>query len=196
MSASLRYTTSDLEGLPTIDGVRYEIIDGDLYVSRQPDWHHQYTCNEISAELRDWNRRTGAGVAFQAPGVIFAQDQNAAPDVVWISRARLATIVDAAGHLRAAPELVVEVLSPGADNEQRDRELKLKLYSRQGVREYWIVDWQLQTVQVYRRAQAALELVATLMDDDRLTSPLLPGFACPISTLWAPAIERGGAPTE
>lgn len=188
MGTSLRYTTADLRGLPAIDGVRYEIIDGDLYVARQPDWRHQYACNEISAELRNWSRQSGAGIALQAPGIVFASDDNAAPDVVWISQARLPHIFDAGGHLRAAPELVVEVLSPGADDEQRDRELKLKLYSRQGVREYWIVDWQLRTVQVHRRAGLALELVATLADRDVLTSPLLPGFSCPLSTIWAPVV--------
>jgi Uma2 family endonuclease len=95
---------------------------------------------------------------------------------------------DDAGHLRAAPELVVEVLSPGAANERRDREKKLALYSRQGVEEYWIVDWRARAVEVHRREGAALRLAATLRDDDQLTSPLLPGFACPISQLWPPAL--------
>ena len=185
---TLRYTTSDLECLPAIDGVRYEIIAGDLYVSRQPDWHHQYVSGRLSWALHDWNNRAGAGLPIEAPGIIFASDDNVAPDVVWISRARLPHIFNSGGHLRAAPELVIEVLSPGADNERRDRELKLKLYSRQGVQEYWIVDWQLQSVQVYRRAQAALELVGTLAGQDVLTSPLLPGFACPLPTLWPPVI--------
>ena len=96
--------------------------------------------------------------------------------------------MDDAGHFVAAPELVVEVLSPGSRNERRDRELKLKLYSRQGVREYWIVDWQRREVQVYRREDAALRLVATLASDDTLASPLLPGFACPVADLWPPAV--------
>ena len=188
MSTSLRYTTSDLEGLPTIDGVRYEIIDGELYVSKSLDWHHQFVSSQIWRALQDWSDQTGAGLAILAPGVVFAPDDNVVPDVVWISQARLPHIFTASGHLRAAPELVVEVLSPGADNERRDRELKLKLYSRQGVQEYWLIDWQLQTVQVYRRADGVLTLIATLIDQDLLTSPLLPGFACPLPRIWAPAV--------
>ena len=182
--ASLRHTSRDLECLPDVDGVRYEIIDGDLHVSKQPQWHHQYACTRITVALQLWSDQTGAGAAVQAPGLIFAEDDDVAPDVVWISRARLASGLDEAGHLRVAPELIVEVLSPGATNERRDRELKLTLYSRQGVREYWIVDWRHRTVQVFRREQAALRLVATLGDDDMLTSPLLPGFACAVSSLW------------
>ena len=187
MSTVPRYTTTDLEGFPSIDGVRYEIIDGDLYVSRQPDWHHQYAGGEIFAELRAWSLLTSAGVAIQAPGVIFAADDNVAPDIVWVARERLDGLFDEAGHLRAAPALAVEILSPGAENERRDRDVKLKLYSRQGVQEYWIVDWRQQTVQVYRRELMQLRLIATLTEQDVLTSPLLPGFSCPLLGLWAPA---------
>lgn len=188
MSTSLRYSSSDLEGLPDIDGVRYEIIDGELHVSKQPDWHHQYACDRVSLALHLWNDDTGAGLPVSAPGVIFAEDDDVAPDIAWIGRERLANAFDQAGHLRVAPDLVVEVLSPGPKNERRDRELKLKLYSRQGVREYWIVDWRNRMVQVFRREQAALRLVATLEGEDILTSPLLPGFACPASSLWGPAL--------
>ena len=78
----------------------------------------------------------------------------------------------------------VEILSPGAANERRDREAKLKLYSRRGVLEYWIVDWQARQVEVYRREELALRLVATLYATDTLASPLLPGFACEVATLF------------
>ena len=116
--------------------------------------------------------------------MIFADDDDVAPDVVWISRERLAVTLDQTGHLHTAPELVVEVLSPGSANERRDREVKLKLYSRRGVNEYWIVDWQQRKVEVYRRQQMALHLLATLYAIATLTSPLLPGFACPVVTLF------------
>jgi Uma2 family endonuclease len=181
-----RYTTADLEGLPTLDGVRYEIIDGDLYVSRPTDWRHQYTGGEIFGPLQGWSQQTGAGLALLAPGIVFASDDSVAPDLVWIARERLPGLFDEAGHLRAAPTLVAEILSPGAENERRDREMKVKLYSRQGVQEYWIIDWRQQTVQVYRREQAQLRLQLTLLGQDVLTSPLLPNFACPLPGLWAP----------
>ena len=187
MNTRLRFTSRDLESLPE-DGRLYEVIDGELHVSRQPHWHHQYICLQLGVALQAWSRATGAGVANLAPGVIFAEDDDVVPDVVWMSRARRASVVDADGKVRAAPELVVEVLSPGGANEQRDREFKLKLYSRQGVLEYWIVDWRARTVQVFRREQAALQLAATLYSEDALTSPHLPGFACPVADLWEPAL--------
>jgi Uma2 family endonuclease len=166
------------------DGKRYEIIDGELYMSRQPHWHHQRACGKLFAALEAWSMQTGAGEANLAPGVIFADDDDVAPDVVWISQARRTAILGSEGHLHAAPELVIEVLSPGSTNERRDREVKLKLYSRRGVLEYWIVDWRTQQVAIYRREQLALHLVATLYATDTLTSPLLPGFGCQVAALF------------
>src|SRR5205085_1491121 len=139
--AMLRWTSQDLELLPE-DGKRYEIIDGELYVSKQPHWHHQRVCFRLGFALEAWSQQTKIGEVNLAPGVIFAADDDVAPDMVWVSRDRLANALDAGGHLHAAPELVVEVLSPGLTNERRDREAKLKLYSRRGVLEYWIVDWR------------------------------------------------------
>jgi Uma2 family endonuclease len=183
MSTARRWTSADLAGLPD-DGKRYEIIDGELYISQQTYWYHQRACGRIFAALDVWSRQTGAGEANLAPGVIFADDDDVAPDVVWISQARRAMALGPEGHLHAAPELAVEVLSPGGANERRDREAKLKLYSRRGVLEYWIVDWRTQQIEIYRREQLALRLVATLYATDTFTSPLLPGFVCQVAMLF------------
>jgi Uma2 family endonuclease len=183
------FTSADLKKFPDIPGVRYEIIDGELYVSRQPTLGHQFAVGETFGELRTWNRQTRAGWVFGEPGLVFAEDQDVAPDVVWISRERLPEAQDEKGHLRLAPELVVEVLSPGPANELRDRQLKLSLYARRGVQEYWIVDWIHHVVEVYRHDGADLQLVSTLGAADTLTSPLLPGFALPVAHLWSPSLR-------
>jgi Uma2 family endonuclease len=132
MTTSLRWTSADLEVLPD-DGKHYEIVDGELYVSRPPHWDHQMVSGQIFALLQSWSLETGAGRASIAPGV---KDDDVAPDVVWASAARLAMALAADGKLYAPPELAVEVLSPGPVNERRDRDAKLKLYSRHGVAEY------------------------------------------------------------
>ena len=178
-----RFTSSDLPQMPE-DGNRYEIIAGELYVSRQPRVEHQYTCNQLQYFLTQWNQQAHLGIVLPAPGVIFAEDDDVAPDVIWISRGRLEESLDKAGHLHAAPELVVEVLSPGRANEFRDREAKLDLYSRRGVEEYWIASFMQRFVEVYRREGGVLQLVNTLRDLDTLESPLLPGFSCQVSSLF------------
>ncbi|MEG4913929.1 MULTISPECIES: Uma2 family endonuclease [unclassified Microcoleus] len=184
ISDKVRWTTADLELLPD-NGDRYEIIDGELFVTWAAHWNHQEVCANICMELKTWSQKTGLGESVISPGVIFTDVDCVIPDVVWVSNERLPILLDEAGHLTAAPELVVEVLSLGADNERRDRDLKLRLYSVRGVQEYWIVNWRLQQIEVYRREQASLRLSATLLSNDELTSPLLPGFSCSVAQIFA-----------
>ncbi len=191
MAQQVRWTTSDLELLPESSN-RYEIIDGDLYVTRAPNWRHQTAITNTAAELREWSISSQLGIAIPMPGIIFSDADNVIPDLIWISHDRLALIEDEAGHFTAAPELIVEVLSFGKENEKRsclrhgfaERETKLKLYSTRGVQEYWILNWQLQQAEIYRREQAVLSLFATLNASDRLTSPLLPEFSCLVSRFF------------
>src|SRR5205814_7294110 len=99
--------TADLELLPDpLDDTRYEIIDGQLHVAGQPSLEHQYAADQACAALRAWSSRTGRGFAFSAPGIIFAADDNVAPDVIWISNERLRTARGDDGKLHEAPELV------------------------------------------------------------------------------------------
>lgn len=163
---------------------RYEIINGELLVTRALHILHQSAGGNIHFELEAWSRQTQLGKPYQTPGVIFSPNDAVIPDVVWISKERLVNGIDEAGHLVITPELMVEILSPGERNEQRDKEFKLKLYSLYGVQEYWIVNWQLQTMEVYRRSDAQLELVGTLLSKDSLQSPILPGFLMPMERVF------------
>lgn len=182
---AIRWTTRDLDAMPDDGGwKRYEIIDGELFVTRAPHIRHQGAAGKLHVRLETWSEMTGLGSTFQAPGVIFSPTDAVIPDVVWISRERLANGIDESGHLIVAPEIVIEILSPGDLNEQRDKEVKLKLYSLHGVQEYWIVNWQLKTLEVYRHTAGQLRMVATLLDRDVLTSPLLPGFSTEIAQVF------------
>jgi Uma2 family endonuclease len=183
ISDRVRWTTADLELLPD-NGTRYEIIDGELFMTRAPRWKHQRTADRICAILNGWSDETKLGEATTTPGIIFSEVDNVIPDVVWASYERLEALLDETEHLTGAPELIVEVLSPGAANERRDREVKLKLYASQGVQEYWIVNRPLQQVQVYRREQGTLKLALTLFANDEISSPLLPGFCCVVSRFF------------
>lgn len=179
----VRWTIYDLAIFDGDRANRYEIIDGELFVTRAPDWKHQAVCGRIVTRLNNWSDQRELGQAAINPGIIFSESDHVIPDVVWATHGRLEQLLDDAGHLTAAPELVVEVLSPGKTNETRDREAKLKLYSVRGVLEYWIVNFREHCVEVYRRENAALKLVATLYSQDELTSPILPGFSCLVSQL-------------
>lgn len=177
------WTLPDLELLPD-DGSRYEIIDGELYVSKQPDMQHQIVCGNVFFLLQSWSNSTQTGIAIFEPGIIFTNDNAVVPDVVWISNERFITALQADGKFHSCPELVVESLSPGVENERRDREIKLRLYSRRGAKEYWVVNWQERSLEVYQRQEGLLELVKTLDETDTLQSPLLPGFSCRVGQFF------------
>ena len=184
VEATAHWTIADVELLSHEEGKRYEIIEGELFVSTQPHWDHQGVCDNIVIELALWARASGNGQVRSAPGLIFDEENAVAPDVVWVSAERLKLVRGEDGKLHDAPDLVVEVLSPGAANARRDREAKLRLYSTRGVREYWIADWQAKSLQIYRREQALLKLAVTLFENDELTSPLLPGFKVKLARLF------------
>ncbi|NEP00501.1 MAG: Uma2 family endonuclease [Symploca sp. SIO2E9] len=182
-SEQVRWTVADLELFPE-DGKRYEIIDGKLIVTRAPHWKHQEVTGNVYGKLQAWSLQTGKGRAAIAPGIIFSETDSVIPDVVWASNQRLEESLDESGHLTNAPELTIEVLSKSNKDRQRDFELKLKLYSIQGVQEYWILDYQKQEIKVYRRQQAVLKLAMTLFVQDILTTLLLPGFSCVVEDLF------------
>lgn len=180
----IAWTVRDLPFLPQNESVNYEIIDGELFVTRSPHRLHQRTCVKLARYLDVWSENSGLGETIIAPGVIFSDLDSVIPDVVWLSQEKLANIEDDAGHLLGAPELVIEVLSSGKNNETRDREAKLKLYSLYGVREYWICDRFNQQVSIYRRENTRLVLVTTLLKNDAIESPLLPDFNCLVENLY------------
>ena len=106
---------------------------------------------------------------------------------MWVSHARRAALEQADDKLHGGPELVVEGPVCPAD-ARRDRELKVGLYGRRGVDEYWLLDPAPRTVSVYRQSDDALVLVAVLDAQATLTSPMLPGFAAPVASLFPASI--------
>ena len=176
-----RWTTADLERFPDTDDLRYEIIDGELHVTKAPNSYHQVVAGRITAALDDWSVATGNGLAIAAPGIILEDDDNIIPDAVWISSERLAAGMRLDGKIQEMPEQVVEVLSHGTANVQRDRDEKPAVYARQGVLEYWLVDWPRRTLEIYRsNGSGSFQFIRTLTESELLRSPLLPGFEYPI----------------
>jgi Uma2 family endonuclease len=188
ITAQICWTSADLDLLPATEGTRYEIIKGELFMTRAPHWRHQEVCGKFFSKLDQWAEVSSLGRVGLAVGILFSESDNVIPDVVWISDQRYSELIDQAGHLSGAPELVIEVLSEGMENQRRDRQAKLKLYSTRGVSEYWLVDWHTQQIEDYCREHNVqdpgqhpmLRLSATLFADDNLTSPLLPNFNCPV----------------
>ncbi len=117
------------------------------------------------------------------PGLILTELSGVIPDMVFFRHERSQDIISGE-RLTGAPDIVVEILSPGAENIRRDRIAKRQLYARHGVAEYWMVDSEKRTLEVYRLQSGSLELVATLKDEDEVSSPFLPGFTCAASRIF------------
>lgn len=182
---STRLTIDDLQGYPEGDGNRYELIEGALHVTTQPNLEHQVVSDAVCELLRVWNRTSRlGGLAVSAPGIILAADEAFAPDVVWYGKERLASHRRPDGKFYGPPDLAVEVLSKGTKNEKRDRQLKPARYAFWGVREYWLVDRFARQVVVHRPQGDHYAVVARLGEADTLTSSLLPGFTCTVAELF------------
>ena len=145
------------------DGNRYEAIGGELYVTPPPRVSHQRIAMNLVAALLPLLKQAGRGELFFAPvGVEFpATREGVQPDILFVSNERLDIVGE--DWLRGPPDLVIEILSPST--AARDRNIKRKLYRRQGVAEYWIVDPVARTVEVWNYAAGATE---PLVLSDRL----------------------------
>jgi Uma2 family endonuclease len=175
-------TVDDLDAMPE-DSNRYEVIEGELFVSRAPGLPHQIVSGNIQYQLRDFLDKNPIGRVIATPGLIFSQYSGVIPDLVFYSHDRGKEII-ANDRLNAAPEIVIEILSSGRENISRDRVAKRQLYAKHAVSEYWIVDSENRSVEVYRLANQSLELADMLSDNDEITSPSLPGFGCPLSKIF------------
>lgn len=175
-------TVEDLLALPDDDN-RYELIEGELIASRNPALKHQRILINLATALKIYLDQNPIGEVFPNPGVIFDKHNSVIPDVVFLTREQLAR-VGSEPHVHEAPALAVEIVSPGRENARRDRVMKLQVYGKFGVGEYWIVDPEARSVEIYRLKEGALALVAALTGDDELTSPALPGFGCRLDRIF------------
>ena len=175
-------TVYDLVALPE-DGNRYELIEGELCRSEPLTLTHQHVCGNTLYVICTYLQTNPIGEVIMAPGLIFSEVSSVIPDLVFFTRERGREIISN-DYLRAAPELVIEVLSPGRENISRDRIAKRQLYAKYGVKEYWIADSENRSVEIYRLTDKGLELAAMLRLGDEITSPLLPGFSCSLSKIF------------
>ena len=80
---------------------------------------------------------------------------------------------------------MIEILSPGKENRDRDLLVKRQLYAKYGISEYWVVDRENRLVEVYRLRGARLESVASLREGDQVTTPLLPDLRLDVTAIFS-----------
>lgn len=184
MASNIKHlmTVADLDAFPD-DGNRYELIEGELFVSCAPGLPHQLVLTNLVTEFAIYLRQNPVGIAVPGPGAVFSNYDAVIPDLVFASKQRLESIV---GNDRfvAAPDLVIEIVSPGKENRTRDHIAKRRLYGKYGVQEYWIVDRENMSVTIFQLTSKTLTQVRIAKDGDEITSPLLPGFMLPVASIF------------
>jgi Uma2 family endonuclease len=177
------YRRRDYEALP--DEPRCELIFGRIYVSPSPSPLHQAILLALAHALEAAAFETG-GLLFVAPLDTFLADHSVVqPDVLYISAARRSILQE---RIEGAPDLLMEILSPGM--ARRDRYEKLLLYAQSGVREYWIVDPQEQWIQFLGNEDG--RFVVTVPTGGKYHSQALPEISLDVTTFWREVDRRLG----
>ena len=184
----VRLTYDDFLLFPD-DGKRHELIDGVHYVTPSPRLRHQDLVGRLHFEFLLYLREhPEAGRVFMAPlDVVMSFHDIVVPDLVFIAGDQTGIMTEA--NIQGAPALVVEVLSKRT--RKRDVQIKRRLFEQRGVREYWLVDPELDTVQVLRLSpEQRLVRVEELTAEDggTLSTPLLPGCGIDVRTLFRPTL--------
>lgn len=175
------FTYEDYKLLP--EDRRYEIVEGELLVTPAPNARHQGIVVRLILRLAAFVEAAELGKVLPAPtDVILANESVVQPDLLFVVRERQG-IIDPAGGVHGAPDLVVEILSPSTAS--RDQVVKRKLYGRYGVREYWIVDPVAQSVEVLISGQGGLETWRVFAAGASVVSPLISGLSLSVDYLFA-----------
>lgn len=160
-----------------------ELWNGELQMSPSPSFYHQDIIDRFHDALKGWVRARGLGKTCVAPmDMILTQSNVAQPDVLFIAKDRLSIIQD---RVRGAADLVAEIISP--TSRQRDRIEKRDLYEQHGIREYWMIDPDAQTVEVLTLENGEYRLAGRWRPGETARSVLLAGFELPVNALFLPA---------
>lgn len=175
------WTYEDYARLPD-NGFRYEVIDGGLLMSPAPLMGHQMISAALLAALRSHVRRHRLGLVVAAPVDVQLGDRATPvqPDLVFVARERLAIV--GRERIEGPPDLVVEILSPAT--AARDRGLKFDLYAASGVREYWLVDPDELSLEVYVLRGRAYAPLGLYRPDETAASEVLPDLKLKVKAVF------------
>lgn len=177
----IRFKAEDIWDVPD-DQYRYEVIDGELFMTPAPSWGHQRHLHKLDFRLTEWVYPHGLGEVVQGPvGVMLDEETGIQPDLIYVSRERMGIISDRG--VEGPPDLVVEVLSPST--EARDRGIKMRRYAAAGVPHYWLLNLKARSLEPYRLGERGYESLGTFGPGSVFRPELFPGLEIAIDDLWA-----------
>ncbi|HXL80154.1 MAG TPA: Uma2 family endonuclease [Pyrinomonadaceae bacterium] len=175
-------TVAQLDACPD-DNNRYELVGGELFVSRAPGIPHQRVLQNLQIALIDYLRTNPIGILVPGTGMILSDYDAVIPDLAFVRNERWDEVVTGEKFTRAV-DLVIEIISPGKENRERDLTVKRQLYAKYGVKEYWIVDSENSSALIFRLREQTLEEIVVVSADEEITSPLLPGFQLKVKAIF------------
>src|SRR5712692_6954734 len=177
-----KLTYAHLQAMPN-DGKRYELLDGEVYMTPSPTTQHQRLVGRLYLLLHEFGQRTGSGEVLFAPLDVVFDDRNVVqPDLLFVRSERRTTITPA--FVAGPPDLVIEVLSPS--NAAYDREKKLPVYARAGVPEIWYIDPPTETLEILSlSSDRRYTRVALGQKEGKIASAAFPDLAVDLRSLFA-----------
>jgi Uma2 family endonuclease len=181
LNPKVKFTYEDYRTAP--DDKRYELLEGELIMVPAPSFAHQQISSNLEFILQKFVRQHDLGIVLFAPfDVVLSEERVFQPDILFVSKERL-SIINPQNIRGAAPDLVVEILSPST--AERDRFYKRAIYARYSVKEYWIADPETKTVEVTKLGEKDLETVGIYGESESLKSPLLKGLLIDLSEVFS-----------
>lgn len=174
------WTYEDYARLPN-NGMRYEVIEGDLYMSPAPRSIHQRIIARLYGYLWDYLKDQSVGEALFAPidVILPGLASPVQPDLLFIAHNRLDIIKEK--FIEGIPDLIVEILSPG--NPALDWRTKFRVYAQAGVREYWIIDPDTCIIEINVLRGQAYAPLGSFGPGEQTRSEVLADFSLSVSDI-------------
>jgi Uma2 family endonuclease len=158
----------------------FELWDGEIVMAPSPFFDHQEVVFRVARWLHAWVSERHLGKVVTAPvDMVLSPHRVFQPDIVFIAQGRLGIIRKA---IHGPVDLAVEVISLGSRN--RDRIEKRDIYEQYGIKEYWLIDPEAQTVDVLSLENDRYRLIVRATGEQVASSRLLPGFECRASDVF------------
>ena len=182
MSTTSQVTAADLLALPTGMGQRYELVLGELRVMSPSGWRHGNVVSNLHVIVASYVQQKNLGKMFGAEtGFRLARNPDTvrAPDCAFISKQNLPDAMPQEAFWPGAPDLAVEVLSPGDRTGEVGE--KIEAWLEAGTKAVWIVDPKLQTVTIYEPSnRVSVKATGQTLDGGNV----VPGFTCLVDDLF------------
>jgi Uma2 family endonuclease len=173
----------EFQELPRDGSKRFELIEGEVFMTPSPNTKHQRAVARLLRVLSDFVEENDLGEVFIAAyDIVFSRWTALEPDLLFIRQDRRSIITDA--NVQGAPDLVIEILSPS--NKAYDRKTKLVAYEKAGVPELWYLDPEERTAEILNLGgDGCYAVTATLSGNDAIVSTALPGFSLGLNEVFA-----------